>query len=357
MVTYYELGKNRQLNEVVIAGTHDAGITSGGDGVQTQTLNILQQAIRGVRFFDIRVAAAVTSQTHASGRLIAELRAFHADDKVVMKLERKVVLKGTDTAVRVTQSKLAGGAFGLGLTAMLEQARDFVQSDLGRREFLILKFDKCTNWAHIADACASILGQSGCLYAASGNLNTKTLRDLRGKVIVLFSSKGLSELPASHPGILCFKNLSGQGASYDPTYDGLQYYGKGGTSPFNPVGKLDQNVRKQAKLMHGAAGMGNPEVIGMMYWTTTGLIESIRKRDDGMWDAPNVAKMKSLWGQGLGDFVNARISLPSSNPLASAQQRRSFFPNIVMIDFADDTKCQQIRNLNDLTVQHLSVLT
>ena len=66
--------------------------------------------------------------------------------------------------------------------------------------------------------------------------------------------------------------------------------------------------------------------------------------------------MKALWGQGLGDFVNARVSLPSTNPLARAQQRRSFFPNIVMIDFADDTKCRQIRDLNDLTAQHLSAV-
>ena len=83
MVTYYELGKRKQLNQIVIAGTHDAGITGGGKGVQTQTLDILQQALVGVRFFDIRIAAAVTSQTHASGKPVAELRAFHADDKVV----------------------------------------------------------------------------------------------------------------------------------------------------------------------------------------------------------------------------------------------------------------------------------
>ena len=158
----------------------------------------------------------------------------------------------------------------------------------------------------------------------------------------------------AHIGILTFKNLSGEGASYESVYDGLQYYGKGGTSPFNPVNKLKQNIKKQSKLMQGAGAMGNPAVIGMMYWTTTGLIESIRKRDDGMWDAPNIAKMKSLWSQGLGDFVTARVSLPSSNPLASAQQGRSFFPNIVMIDFADDAKCKKIRDPNDLSAQHLS---
>ena len=355
MITYYELGKKKRLNEIVVAGTHDAGITRGGSGVQTQSLDIMQQAKAGVRFFDVRVAAAVTSQKHASGRPVAELRAFHADDKVVMKLDRKgVVLKGNADPVDIKQSKLAGGAFGLGLTEMLQQARNFVHSNIGSDEFLMLKFDKCTNWALIAESCRNVLGLS--LYKAGGNLNIKTLEDLRGKVIVLFSSKGLAETHGATNGILGFKNLSAEGTSYRGVYDGLQYYGKGGTSPFNPINKLKQNVKKQTKLMGGAAAMSNPEVIGMMYWTTTGLIESIKKRDDGMWDAPNVSKMKALWGQGLGDFVDGRVRLPAANALATGQQRRSFFPNIVMIDFADDMKCQQIRDLNDLTAAHLAAV-
>lgn len=356
MISYYELGENRKLHEIVVAGTHDAGITGGGKGVQTQSLDIGAQAVAGVRVFDVRIAAAVTSQKHDSGRPVAELRAFHADDKVVMKRDREVVLKGSlhQQPVHVTQSKLAGGAFGLALTSMLQQARNFVHSDVGKNEFLILKFDKCTNWAQIADACRTTLGLS--LYREGGNLNRKTLQELRGKVIVLFSSTGLHEVHGATNGILGFKNLSAEGASYSRVFEGLQYYGKGGTSPFNPKDKLKQNVKKQTKLMAGAAAMGDPEIVGMMYWTTTGLVESIKKRDDGMWEDPNVMKMKRLWGEGLGDFVNGRVSLPAVNPLAEAQQRRRYFPNIVMIDFADDRKCRQIRDLNDIAVHHLASL-
>lgn len=353
MVTYYELGKHRKLNEIVMAGTHDAGITGGGSGVQTQVLDIGGQAREGVRFFDIRVAARVRSEKSASGHQIAELRAFHADDKVVMKLDRNVVLRGQRDPVRLTQSKLAGGAFGLELTEMLQQARNFVHSEIGAKEFLILKFDKCTNWGLIAEACEQVLGLA--LYTGGGNINTKTLKELKGKVIVLFSEKGRREVLQPVRGILTFKNLSSEGATYTPVgYDGLQYYGKGGTSPFNPSNKLQQNIDKQKKLVLGASALQNPEIIGMMYWTTTGLIESIQKRDDGMWEPPNVSKMKALWGQGLGDFVNARITLPAAHGHAAAQQRRSFFPNIVMIDFADAMKCATIRGLNDLAASHLS---
>ena len=352
MVTYYELGKTKQLNQIVIAGTHDAGITGGGKGVQTQSLDILGQALAGVRFFDIRIAAAVTSQTHASGKPVAELRAFHADDKVVFKFGREVNLKGAGQApVNITQSKLAAGAFGEGLTGMLQQARNFVHSSTGKTEFLILKFDKCTNWGHIADACVDVLGMA--LYKGGGNINTKTLEDLKGQVVVLFSPKGLGELGAARPGILGFKNLSGDGQGYTEPFDGLQYYGKGGTSPFKPFSKLKQNIKKQSKLMTGAGETGNPKVIGMMYWTTTGLIESIKKRDDGMWDTPNIGRMKALWGQGLGDYVNGRMPFQANNAMANGQLRRKYFPNIVMIDFADDRKCQKIREQNDLAAQHL----
>jgi len=56
-------------------------------------------------------------------------------------------------------------------------------------EFLILKFDKCTNWRLIADICVKEL--DGYLYTGSDSLNEKTLDNLKKKVVVLFTKKGL----------------------------------------------------------------------------------------------------------------------------------------------------------------------
>ena len=59
---------------------------------------------------------------------------------------------------------------------------------------------------------------------------------------------------------------------------------------------MEQNIKKQGKLMEGAkflAELGRSSA--MMYWTTTGVFESIKKRNDKMWDTPNVAKLKQLW--------------------------------------------------------------
>ena len=75
-VLYSNLGGAKRLNEIVIVGTHDAGITEGASNVQTQNLDIAGQAAVGVRFFDIRVAATTTM---VNGVKALEMRTFHAD--------------------------------------------------------------------------------------------------------------------------------------------------------------------------------------------------------------------------------------------------------------------------------------
>src|SRR5512147_1770779 len=100
MITYYELGKDKQLNEIVVAGSHDAGITSGGGNVQTQSLDIGDQAKAGVRVFDLRIAAATVPGQKAGAPKQAELRAFHAQD-TFMKNESKSRNLGGGAAVEL----------------------------------------------------------------------------------------------------------------------------------------------------------------------------------------------------------------------------------------------------------------
>ena len=58
MILYYRLGAEKRLNEIVMAGSHDAGITRGGGNAMTQKYDILGQTIAGVRLFDLRIAGA-----------------------------------------------------------------------------------------------------------------------------------------------------------------------------------------------------------------------------------------------------------------------------------------------------------
>jgi hypothetical protein len=344
------LGPDKKLNEIVMAGSHDAGITAGGGNVQTQSRDIHGQAVAGVRIFDLRIAAA-TVPGAVGGVKQAELKAFHADGMLQSKKSTTRHVAGLGGTQMIERTKLRGGAFGLGLNGMLAGALQFVQDH--PNEFLLLKFDKCTNWSLIAQACVNVLG--GALYRGGGNLNTKSLRDLRGKVIPLFTSDGMEAIAAGGQygpatGILGIKNLYGGKASYQDRFDGLQYFGKGGTSPFNPRNKIKQNLKKQQKIL-SAGGEGNPNVMGMMYWTTTGLFESIEQRDRGMWTQPNVAALKRMWNQGLEDAIQSRAAKYASiNGFAGGQRLKAFMPNMVMIDFADETKCGEIFQLNTTPV-------
>jgi hypothetical protein len=358
MIEYYKLGSDKQLNEIVMAGSHDAGITGGGANAKTQSMGIHGQAEAGVRVFDLRIAAAAAGSNVVFGKQV-EMRAIHADPKV-QKVESKnrfVESVGTKTAVDRTKLGVLGGTFGLGLQGMLRDAKKFVTDH--KTEFLILKFDKSGNWKLIADLCVAELGSAiFTVTPGTGNLNTKKLKDLQGKVIVLFTKDGFKAVQPTHgpsQGILQVVNLSGGSSSYNAAFDGLQYCGKGGTNPFNFLAdKIQQNMKKQKKLMRAGATM-DPNVMGMMYWTTTGLLESIKDRNDVMWKATNVNAMRKLWSEGLAESIESR--LPRNINMKSASSgavMKAFMPNIVMIDFADPEKCRIIYDLNSVAASALT---
>lgn len=348
-INYANLGLDRKLNEIVMAGSHDAGITSGAANVMTQSLDIGGQAAAGVRIFDLRIAA-FASGTRAGGVKEVRLQAYHGSLKNETKTRR---LEGLRNSESLTRSKMKLGDVGEGLDGMLAQAAGFVRNNPS--EFLLLKFDKCTNWGLIADSCVRLLGDT--IYRGIGSLNTKTLRELAGKVVPLFTTQGLAEVRSGFPpgsGILGISNLA-SGGSYDPNYNGLQYFGKGGTSVTRPFGKIGQNLGKQTDLMQCAAAACDPAVMGMMYWTSTGIFESIRKRNDRMWNDTNVASLNRMWTNGLSDAIESRIAT-SVDPAtyAAGSLLKAFMPNIVMIDFADPGKCQHIYGLNHVAATALT---
>lgn len=195
-------GADKQLNQIIFAGAHDAGITGGRHNVKTQHAGIRLQANAGVRIFDVRITDTPVG-----------LATYHGNAK----------LDPTEKHKR--------GAYGETLFGVLHDARDFVENE-GRSEFLILKFDKCKNYGAIAHACMGILGDK-VHYRGTGSLNTKTLTNLEGRVVTVFTKAGLDEIGphfGSRDGVFGCKSLQ-SGDAHDATYDGLQYYGKGGTEP------------------------------------------------------------------------------------------------------------------------------
>lgn len=407
MKTYYQLvGKDKQLNEIVMAGSHDAGINEGDSNTKTQTTGIYGQAVCGARFFDLRVAAFSST----IGPKTDQLRAFHADSILKKDTEKTKRVVDVGRSQQITHSHLRGGTAGIGLAKILGDTKKFVTDN--PTEFLILKFDKSNNWSLIAELCIAILGDS--IYSCpdqSGNLNTKTLEELKGKVIVLFTNEGwnscgIAQVNRTPSGILQWKNLykkaSSTSTAYTATFDGLQYYGKGGVSRSGSgqTGKINMNARIQESLMSGQGayktkgpswkhptrlstsgdhGFQDARIMGIMYWTTTGLdvgaamadsfgsgaqpSKGIVGRNDKMWNDQNKTMLTDLWGRGYDrNLAQLALTFAQANvtgnldlsSYSSATTLKTFMPNIVMIDYVDRAKCKLIMGLNIVAANKLT---
>jgi hypothetical protein len=266
----------------------------------------------------------------------------------------------------------------LGLTKILTDAQRFVSSEAGRGEFLILKFDKCTNWHLIAKACRQLLGDT--LYGSPGNndphnVNTATLQQLAGKVICAFMTPGYTLLSANdRVGITEIKNLYKPPSNYTPAgldHPIIQYWGAGGTkiNTKNDDQKIKENISTQKDILKKAAkGVkdkrhpitkavqahgchpAHPDALGMMYWTTTGAFGNIWDRNERMWGHGKVGGLREIWKYGLEEYFQRALNhqnVPHTTTSVGAL-RKMFMPNIVMIDFSNENRCQQIKDLNNV---------
>lgn len=120
-IKYYDLGGLKKLHEIVMVGTHDAAITRGHGNVQTQTLNILQQATAGVRFFDLRIAAAKVAGTTGQPKGV-ELQAYHGSLSTKTKT-RAVTIGGVTQNRQVERSTMKYEGWGLSLNSLLQDVR------------------------------------------------------------------------------------------------------------------------------------------------------------------------------------------------------------------------------------------
>jgi hypothetical protein len=370
-IEYYRLGSQLQLNEIVMAGSHDAGITGGPGNVQTQDVGIGLQAIAGVRIFDLRIKAFRGATVN--GQKTVDMKAYHGLNEET-RINRNRPVAGTNVQASMKLSRMTEGilgASGESLTTMLTEAKGFVRAH--PTEFLLLKFDKCDNWQAIADVCVQLLGDNGVqnssvLPTGPRNLNVSKLENLQGKVYPLFMKKGFDELDHNTrmtSGIMPIYNLLESEGGYDAGRAGLQYWGKGGTSATSwasDQNKIQQNIDKQSTLMDKAnrgyiirrklhnnksIPAANPNVMGMTYWTTTGTFRNIEERNNTMWQQQQMPLLKRMWEDCIHEAILARTAgLQIPERIMSTYMKARFIPNFVMIDFADPGKCRTIFELN-----------
>ena len=346
--------QNRKLNEIVIPGSHDAGVyTANKDNVKTQSLDIYLQAFAGCRFFDLRIA---THKSRVGGQDVYTHKAFHLDQSLVV--DHKV--KNTP-GISSYQNVGHAGGWGGGLVQMLNDAKKFVTQN--NTEFLILKFSKSANWSSIAETCIQILGNDQ--YKGGGNLNDKRVQDLAGKVVTVFDESARDKLAAlirqqvGGHGIMFIRALydseTGRSSAYDQNYWGIQYFGK-----FSSTDDVAKNTAKQTKLLTDGATT-DIDALGMMYWTTTGLLGNIKNRNDTMWTQTNVAALQQTWKSGLETAITQRFGrekdsafrLAATTGGALGGRLKAFMPNIVMMDFVDANKCSIVEQLNNVAATTL----
>ncbi len=345
--------KNKPLNAIVFPGSHDAGITGGGANAQTQTYDILEQATAGARYFDVRLLA------RARGRGI---ETYHGKG-----------LLGPETG-----KIMLSGTWCLGLTKIIDDCNAFL--DAHGSEFLILRISKSKPWPDIAQAFIDGLGNR--LYRGGGNLNLKTPEQLKGKIVVVFDEAARVELgkktfSATNDAFnipITFSYVKsligdddGSHKPYKRDYDGLQYFGKFGATTFKGAllskgksidKKISVNKEKQIKaLISGAShAKSSPEILGMMYWTTTGVFQDIIKRNAEMWKGNNSTALREVWAGGFQEALDKRVpELISWSPKTHRRPLvlKAFMPNIVMIDNVNKVRCDTIWNLNDVAERQL----
>lgn len=353
---------NKQLNQIVIPGAHDAGIYGDGKGnVITQSLDIAGQANAGVRFFDMRIATVKRSDGSY------EQKSYHLAKGVIDNKH-----KGAKPGEAPSHQNVGhlGGWGQDTLTDMLTQAKSYVAAHPS--EFLILKFSKCYNLKDVVDSCVRVLGDTQFNHNSSGgaaiNLNTRLVGSLAGKVITLFDPKEMEKLGfvvrgQIYSGCLAYGELfdkeTGGSRLYEREFHGLQYFGK-----FSSTDDIKKNTKKQ-KAQMGLGTACHRDAMGMMYWTTTGLLANIKARNDKMWTGVNVQALRDVWESGYKKALMNQLGALSFNDLYRKDSRlyvanknswTSFTPNIVMIDFADYQKCVTIYNLNRVRNEMLETL-
>ena len=353
---------SKQLNQIVFPGSHDAGIYGQGkSNVITQSLNIGEQANAGVRFFDMRIATVKRSD----GSL--DQKSYHLGKGVIDNKHKGA--KPGEVQSHQNVSHLGGWGQDT-LSDMLTQAKTYVVANPS--EFLILKFSKCYNLKDVVDTCVRVLGDTQFNYNKSGgaaiNLNTRTVGSLAGKVITLFDPKELEKLGfvirgQIYSGCLSFGELFNKetktSRQYQKEFHGLQYFGK-----FSNTDDIKKNTKKQAATMGGGTSCDR-DAMGMMYWTTTGMLGDIKARNDKMWTGVNVQALRDVWEAGYKKAMINQLGALSFKDLYTKNSRyyvanknswTSFTPNIVMIDFADYQKCVTVYNLNRVRSEMLETL-
>ena len=341
--------QNILLRHVIMPGSHDAGLAdesyeglgligSGRSLTVTQSVGVGEQAIRGSRFFDVRIIM--------SG---GELKAYHSPK---------------DTRI--------GGGVGQGFATILEELRDFVRSNPS--EFVIIRLAHLKDSAEVFEALVdwmntSVMGRpnSNFIYKGTGNLAGKMVGELAGKMVLLIEGgkfkpakmSGLNRMPVQTDGFhKLYQNK--QGKPLPDVRDGLCLCGE-----FANKNDLEKIVASQTTnySLHDQHRTHADDKIHLycLYWTSTG--GNIQENTKQM--SANFQRVRDMVASKTGGtatyceehnipLVNTKAW---SNAIGTEDEARKKYavyscslPNIILYDFVNSETSSEIIGLNDLAL-------
>jgi hypothetical protein len=319
-----QIPDTKWLRQIVLPGSHDAGvygtaqtITRGVPGFLSNPKNSIvcqhsdfgRQAMAGSRFFDCRVFLRKTTDA-ATGAKVTEQKLGHF-------FKEKVPLS----------KQPAMGGYGGALTAVVGQALDFVIANPS--EFIILRFSHTYHPTECVNAIRHVIAGNpaypGALYTQTGNIATKTIGSLRGRVIMVFDEKFNHHITPGQ-GIHRFKKFSADAEHID----GLATCGAFASS--SDISKVHADTLR-AVAKHRTDHLGTPGHLHFIYWQQTG--------GDVYKNTTAPTKEGKQWSGGahsvLGDFLH-ELWLQSTEAVKPA--------NVISHDFVTADTCSKIIRLN-----------
>lgn len=324
--------ENNLLCEITIPGSHDAGITDDAyqsmwvgwkSNVVTQKLTVLQQAMLGSRFFDIRLK------------------------------KRGGVIKTHHSPVDWPILNNFGGT-GQNFDSILDEALSFVKT-FGS-EFLIIRLAHLIGSEEILQGLNRwIIKNRSYVYRKSGNLANVPVRDLAGKLIFLVEKKSLfkSRMGQTDGFHTLYQNKDGM--ALEEVIDGLCVCGSYSNSrKLNVIvnGQLDNYMQHD----HHRDNNELKRHLHCLYWTATlGNIKGHTKKMHKNFElCKQMANRQDLTGNlknipAIGDVAKWRTAINAANKARTKYSIASASaPNIILYDFISSDISKEIIGLNDL---------
>ncbi len=353
-----------RVSSVIMPGSHDAGVAKTNvelnlgikkEWAVCQTGEISEQAACGSRFFDCRVFYQAQSPDVTNAHIGASLQrklnrnAFQTNEDMDAFTNLGIINKkmrfGHFSGERKDDSGHGGvgGAYGGVLKAAIQQAIGFVHANPS--EFIILRFSHSGWPAKLVEVMKYWYSKyddpltkhwRNYIYATSSNIASAFVRDLRGKVVMIFDGKHTSLDPAV--GLHRFSKWEDTNSA---PADGLTTCGKYAASPKTKVVVKEALEAAAGHFYHAA------DHLHFVYYQQTLTLKSIEAKTTAVNKSETFGKREIPYSGGvrsnLGNFLDELRALAGKTPNTPVWR----FVNVISHDFVDAMTCRQIIELNE----------